>query len=59
MAVIHERASDGGDSVYLLVDPAFGPLAGNLTAWPPSAMASSEWISLELVRRDDIGPART
>ena len=55
VAAIHERASDGGDSVYLLVDPAFGPLAGNLTAWPPSAIASSEWVSLQLVRRDDIG----
>jgi signal transduction histidine kinase len=58
VAVIHERASDGGDSVYLLVDRAFGPLAGNLTAWPPSAIASSEWVRLDLVRRDDIGPAR-
>jgi signal transduction histidine kinase len=58
VAVIRERASDGGDSVYLLVDPAFAPLAGNLTAWPPSATASSEWIGLDLVRRYDIGPVR-
>ena len=42
--VIRERAGDGGDSVYLLVDPVFGRLAGNLTAWPPSATAPSDWV---------------
>jgi signal transduction histidine kinase len=56
--VIRERADERGDSVYLLADPALGPLAGNLTAWPPSATAPSEWVSLDLVRRDGSGPVR-
>jgi signal transduction histidine kinase len=56
--VIRERADERGDSVYLLADPALGPLAGNLTAWPPSATAPSEWVSLDLIRRDGSGPVR-
>ena len=56
--VIRERADEGGDSVYLLVDPILGRLAGNLTAWPPSATAPSEWVSLDLIRRDGSGLVR-
>ena len=58
VAAIRERASEGGDSVYLLVDPALGPLAGNLTAWPPGATAHSEWVSLDLLRREESGFGR-
>jgi signal transduction histidine kinase len=56
--VIRERAGEGGDSVYLLIDPVLGRLAGNLTAWPPSATAPSEWVSLDLIRREGSGPVR-
>jgi signal transduction histidine kinase len=56
--VIRERAGEGGDSVYLLVDPVLGRLAGNLTAWPQSAIAPSEWVSLDLIRRDASGLVR-
>jgi signal transduction histidine kinase len=58
--VIRDRAGEGAshDSVYLLADPLLGPLAGNLTAWPPSATAPSEWVSLGLIRRDGAGPVR-
>ena len=58
VAAIRERASEGGDSVYLVVDPALGPLAGNLTAWPPGASAQSEWVSLHLLRREESGFGR-
>ena len=53
--VIRDRSGDGGnrDSVYLLLDPQRGPLAGNLAAWPPSATGLSEWVSLDLMRRED------
>lgn len=53
--VIHDRSGDGGnrDSVYLLLDPQSGPLAGNLAAWPPSATGLSEWVSLNLMRREN------
>ena len=53
--VVRERSGETGsqDSVYLLWDPARGPLAGNLAAWPTKATALSEWISLELIRREN------
>jgi signal transduction histidine kinase len=53
--VVRERSGETGsrDSVYLLWDPARGPLAGNLSAWPTKATALSEWLSLELIRRED------
>jgi signal transduction histidine kinase len=53
--VIRDRSGDGGnrDSVYLLLDPEVGPLAGNLAAWPPSATELSEWVSLNLMRREN------
>ncbi len=52
--VIRDRSGDSGnrDSVYLLLDPQRGPLAGNLAAWPPSATGLSEWVSLNLIRRE-------
>ncbi len=56
--VIRERAEKGGDSVYLFADPALAPLAGNLAAWPPRETAASEWVSLDLLRRDDSGVVR-
>lgn len=53
--VVRERSGEAGspDSVYLLWDPAHGPLAGNLAAWPPKATALSEWLSLDLTRREE------
>ena len=37
VATIRERSGANGDknAIYLLVTPAFEPLAGNLNAWPP------------------------
>ncbi len=56
--LVRQRAGDGGsrDSVYLLWDPATGPLAGNLAAWPTKAVALSEWISITLTRNEDDKP---
>ena len=53
--VVRERSGETGsqDSVYLLWDPARGPLAGNLAAWPTKATGLSEWISLDLIRREN------
>ena len=58
VAAIRERASEGGDSVYLLVDPALAPLAGNLAAWPPGDTAHSERVRLHLLRREESGFGR-
>jgi signal transduction histidine kinase len=56
--VIRERSGEGGnrDSVYVLYDPNRGPLAGNLGAWPPMATGHSEWLSLDLTRREEGAP---
>jgi signal transduction histidine kinase len=40
--------SDG--NVYLLADPSFAPLAGNLAEWPPSARGPVGWV--EFTTRD-------
>lgn len=55
--VIRERTGEAGNraSVYLLNDPERGPLAGNLAAWPPRATGVSEWVSLDLIRREENG----
>jgi signal transduction histidine kinase len=43
--MIRQRIADKSfsDSVYLLVDPALTPLAGNLKAWPSTVTASKGW----------------
>jgi signal transduction histidine kinase len=39
-----------GDSLYLLADPSFAPLAGNLKTWPPGLRGSEGWAN---IRADD------
>ena len=49
VAVIGERSGAYGDpeGVYLLTDPAFRPLAGNLGAWPREArVPAGGWIDV-------------
>lgn len=55
--VIRERSGEGGnrDSVYVLYNPQRGPLAGNLAAWPPVATGLSQWVTINLVRREEGG----
>jgi len=38
------------DGVYLLVDPAGNPLAGNLHAWPRKVSADDVWVTFTIVR---------
>lgn len=47
----------GRDSVYLLTDANGGRITGNLADWPPSLVAGSGWIVLELYRIDQDRPA--
>jgi signal transduction histidine kinase len=44
-ALIEQRIADTrfAGNVYLLADPALAPLAGNLTAWPPTVTAIRGW----------------
>lgn len=52
--VIEERSGPKGDSdsVYLLTDGAYRPLAGNLSAWPAKARAEGDWLFISATRAD-------
>lgn len=54
--VIGERSGPEGErqNVYLLVDAAHRPLAGNLANWPEEAANSRGWLELRLARRGDL-----
>jgi len=57
--VIGERSGPRGDSqsVYLLADPQFHPVAGNLATWPETVAGSDDWLEVRLERSDeDMGP---
>jgi signal transduction histidine kinase len=43
IAAINGRVAEGrlGDGIYLLADPSFATLAGNLESWPPSFSGSA------------------
>lgn len=45
VALIQQRIADKSfaDNVYLLVDPSFVPLGGNLKAWPSTVTAARGW----------------
>jgi hypothetical protein len=45
IAAIEDRIADGRfeSGVYLLADPSFAPLAGNLKVWPPTLKGSKGW----------------
>ena len=45
IALIQQRIADKSfaDNVYLLVDPSFVPLGGNLKAWPSTVTAERGW----------------
>ena len=62
IAVIEERSGAYGDpdGVYLLIGPAFRPLAGNLGAWPREARArGSGWVDVAARRAGSGEGART
>ncbi len=56
---IDRRLAGAGarDSVYLLTDADGRRITGNLADWPPSLVAGSGWIVLELYRIDQDRPA--
>lgn len=53
--VIEERSGPegDGDSVYLVTDMAYRPLAGNLSAWPRKARTDGDWLFISAKRADD------
>ena len=51
IALIEERLRSNA-SIYLLTDPAFRPLAGNLARWPRSRSEGDGWLEFQ-VRRDE------
>lgn len=57
VAVIRERSGPTGspENVYLLTDPVFRPLAGNLQRWPDVEPRPDGWVEITLHRRDEAG----
>ena len=54
-ALLRERIArnPASSSVYLLADPNFRVLAGNLSNWPRAARGADPWIEFELYTTDD------
>lgn len=57
VAVIRERSGSTGspENVYLLTDPVYRPLAGNLQRWPDAKPDQDGWLEVTLHRREDEG----
>jgi signal transduction histidine kinase len=50
METIRDRVANGDkEAIYLLVNPAFEPLAGNLSAWPREAGYATGWSDAEML----------
>ena len=57
---INQRLSDNvsDDAIYLLVDPNFHRIAGNLEGWPRGVTMDSDWFELPIERAGIKGLAR-
>ena len=50
METVRDRAANGDKyAIYLLVNPAFEPLAGNLSAWPTEVGYTTGWTHAEML----------
>ena len=54
-ALVEERLArnPASSSIYLLADPRFRVLAGNLSSWPEAARSTDPWIEFELYATGD------
>ena len=54
-ALVDERLArnPASSSIYLLADPRFRVLAGNLSSWPEAARSTDPWIEFELYTAGD------
>ena len=54
-ALVAERLArnPASSSIYLLADPGFRVIAGNLTGWPEAARSAERWIEFRLHAADD------
>lgn len=48
--VVQERSAEdtSGTSLYLVADPSYGRLTGNLASWPTGAFNSEGWITFDI-----------
>ena len=55
-ALVDERLArnPASSSIYLLADPRFRVLAGNLSSWPDAARSTDPWIEFELYTAGDV-----
>jgi signal transduction histidine kinase len=50
LETIRDRVTNGDkEAIYLLVNPAFEPLAGNLSAWPQEVGYATGWSDAEML----------
>lgn len=58
VAMIQQRISNEHfqDSLYLLTDPSFSFIAGNLKAWPAALINSEEWQNFRVQERNPDAP---
>jgi signal transduction histidine kinase len=48
---VRDRAANGDkNAIYLLANPAFEPLAGNLNGWPPTVGYATGWSQAKMMR---------
>ena len=54
-ALVRDRIArnPASSSIYLLADPNFRVLAGNLSSWPQAAQGADPWVEFELYTTDD------
>ena len=60
IATVSERAAASQDenAIYLLVDPALAPVAGNLSAWPLQVGRAPGWHQADMVHNGQIRATR-
>jgi signal transduction histidine kinase len=46
------------DAIYLLADPFYGKLVGNLERWPPSVLPDTDWTQIRIERAGRRGMAQ-
>ncbi len=60
-ALVRDRMArnPASSSIYLLADPTFRILAGNLSDWPQAARSADPWVEFELYTTDEAGRRET
>jgi signal transduction histidine kinase len=60
LETVRERTGASGDknAIYLMTNPAFQPLAGNLASWPSEVSPKPGWYQLPMLHNGDLRATR-